>query len=776
MRIIWRIGALLNTTAMFAIWAAESAMGDEVLAIDVPGQNMAAALEELSVETGQSIAANKAFLRGIESTAVRGTMSVQEALRTMLTDTKLAAEKMPDGGFVVALSLDRNVVSQDADDEPFDLGTLLLRGDRSLLSEFDSSASVSVTTSEDLQRTPSVRTIEDVLNRTPNISEDPGNLNGVSIRGVDSAGPTGGAGAFSGGFRPRASVVVDGRTLSQFEATASVTSLYDIDQVEVFRGPQTASQGVNAIAGSTYIFTRDPTFFSESGVQLELGERNAVGIAGFVSGPIFEDQLAFRLTGEFSEEDFFLNFGTDVFPDANSLINRTLRGKLLWEPRSVQGFSALITLSYTDDSQPRNIIAIPPYEDLIARDANDPGLFEQESLGTILELNYDFASALSLSSVTTFSDYDIRLASEGAGTPDLSIGTFDGKEWSNETILRFGERTDQLSGLVGFRYSDSSQTDNVAIFAPAFPAQTLADDKTSLGIFGELTYRVTEKLNLTGGLRYQEDSQERQGAFIFVPVDYNETFAELLPKFEVAYDASETTRYGLSVSKGFNPGGFTVDLARGQLDTYDEETVWNYELFYRASALDGRLNLGANLFFSDWSGFQRRTVTGFDPGTGLPLASFENVDAESYGLEIDFDYQVSNQLSVYGGLGLLETSFSEVVSPGVTEDFEFAQAPNYSGSIGLDYRPIDNLTISGQMRFTDSYFSDDANSAVDKISSFMIADLSARYEFENGATVYGFITNVFDEGTATTQFTSALGTFGTVIEPRTFGFGLEMIF
>lgn len=771
-----RVGALLAATAIIAIWAADNARADALHAIDVPRQDMAAALEELSVETGQSIAANKSFLSGIESTSVQGAMSVEEALRRMLADTTLVAEKMSDGSHVVAPSLTQGVVSQNAIDEPFDLGTLVLRGDRSLQSEFESSASVSVTTSEDLERTPSVRSIEDVLNRTPNISEDPGNLNGVSIRGVDSAGPTGGAGAFSGGFRPRASVVVDGRTLSQFEATASVTSLYDIDQVEVFRGPQTASQGVNAIAGSTYIFTKDPTFFNESGFRLELGDRSAIGIAGFVSGPIIEDQLAFRLTGEFSEEDFFLNFGTDVFPDANSLINRTLRGKLLWEPEAIQGFNALLTLSYSDDSQPRNVIAIPSYEDLIARDANDPGLFEQESFGTILELNYDFASSLSLSSVTTFSDYDIRLASEGAGTPDLSIGTFDGEEWSNETILRLGNRTDQISGLVGFRYSESDQTDRVAIFAPLFPAQTLQDDKTSLGIFGELTYRATEKLSLTGGLRYQEDSQDRQGAFIFVPVSYNETFSELLPKFEIAYDANETARYGFSASKGFNPGGFTVDLARGQLDTYDEETVWNYELFYRTSALDGRLNVAANLFYSDWSGFQRRTVTGFDPGTGLPLASFENVDAESYGLEVEFDYAVYNQFSVYGGLGLLETSFSEAVAPGVTETFEFAQAPNFSGSIGLDYRPIDNLILSGQVRFTDNYFSDDANSAVDRISSFAIADLSARYEFVNGATAYAFVTNVFDESTATTQFSSALGTFGTVVEPRTFGFGLEMTF
>ena len=196
----------------------------------------------------------------------------------------------------------------------------------------------------------------------------------------------------------------------------------------------------------------------------------------------------------------------------------------------------------------------------------------------------------------------------------------------------------------------------------------------------------------------------------------------------------------------------------------------------RSSLLGGRLNVAGNLFFSDWDGFQKFTTTGFDPISGAPAGTFENIDAESYGLEVSADYAVDERLNIYGSVGLLDTSFEELVAPGVTDDFEFANAPGYSFTLGADYRPIEGLTLSGQVRHTDEYFSDDENNPLNRIDAFTLVDVSARYEFSTGAVIYAYVENVFDDIEATNIFQQSGQAIASTTVPRTVGVGLEFTF
>lgn len=292
--------ALLTTTALsLTLISAAPALAQDI--INIPAQPLSDALVELGNETGLQVLAPADAVAGKTSKAVSGPMTPEAALREMLSETDLNIRMPEENGAVLNF---QDVVSQNAQDDPFDLGTLVLRGDRSLKPVEEIGSSVVVVNEETISRTPGSSTVDDIVDRVPNITSTRRDEPPV-IRGIPTVGISSGAAAATGGFRPRGSFVVDGRPLSPWEYGFGGTSNYDIEQVEVYRGTQTASQGVNSIAGATFVFTKDPSFEFESGVKLEYGSRNLGRVAGYVSGPIIEDVLAFRLTGDFQKQDSF---------------------------------------------------------------------------------------------------------------------------------------------------------------------------------------------------------------------------------------------------------------------------------------------------------------------------------------------------------------------------------------------------------------------------------------------------------------------------------------
>ena len=137
----------------------------------------------------------------------------------------------------------------EAEQAPGSVDDIVVTAERANRTLRETSSSVDVSTREDIERKSGVYSANDLLDRIPNIlSIEPGN-DLPAVRGVDGTGPGGGATAFFAGARPRLSFQVDGRTLSANEATFGDTSLWDVQQVEVYRGPQSTLLGRNAIAG-----------------------------------------------------------------------------------------------------------------------------------------------------------------------------------------------------------------------------------------------------------------------------------------------------------------------------------------------------------------------------------------------------------------------------------------------------------------------------------------------------------------------------------------------
>ena len=143
------------------------------------------------------------------------------------------------------------------------LDTILVSGEKISRSLQETASSVEIITGEDLETRPDEENVQSAIQDVPNVYY-PGTA-GVApiIRGQDTQGPNTGAVAFYSGTVPRASINIDGHYQTYFETVFGATSIWDVDQIEVFRGPQTTSQGANSIAGAIIVKTKDPTFTPE---------------------------------------------------------------------------------------------------------------------------------------------------------------------------------------------------------------------------------------------------------------------------------------------------------------------------------------------------------------------------------------------------------------------------------------------------------------------------------------------------------------------------------
>lgn len=633
----------------------------------------------------------------------------------------------------------------------------------------ETASSVFVDTPTSIKSRAGGDNVDDFLLLIPNVHISGNQNNGPTLRGQNSTGVLSGVNAFFGGSRQRSTILLDGRPLSFNEFIYGQTSVWDVEQIEVFLGPQTTSQGPDSIAGAIYVNTKDPHYSDELALRAIGGNYNTYQFSGTVNTALVDNEVAVRASVDYRNHDSFVHYAfaeEDIGADRTEDSYKSGRIKLLWEPDHLPALTSLLTYSFNETQGPQSENIQPPFD---GRTRTVPGVsaFGTTTHAIVHDVSYTLNNAVTLSNRLTYANADIdRLAPLGQG-----VSQIERDEITNEFLVSYSPKDNQVNGVAGI-YLQSFDTDE-AINLDAFLLGdgAFTDKVTAVGVFGELTYPVSDRLFITGGLRYQEASQDRDGGFAALPpVNFDETFDEWLPKIGAAYAVNETTRVGIEARKGFNPGGVTLSFFTGQLDTFDEETLWNYETYVRSTFLDGRLQLQANLFYTDFDNAQRPVNIPVAGGVITELAQAEN--AKSYGTELQLTLKASSALTISGAVGLLNTELTEVSLDPTQEGNEFERAPSYSASLLVDYQVSDELKLNFQGRYTDDYFSDDTNAAVFRVNGFFLADVSASYRFSN-TRVFAYITNLFDEFNTIQQF--GPGT-AVVTDPREWGIGVEYFF
>lgn len=652
-----------------------------------------------------------------------------------------------------------------AQDAPSTVDEIIVTGERANRTLRETASSVSVSTHDDIDRRAGVYSVNDLLERIPNLlATEPGNEL-PAVRGVDGTGPGGGPTAFFGGARPRFSYQVDGRTLSANEATFGDTSLWDIEQVEVYRGPQSTLLGRNAIAGVVAIKTADPTFDWHGAARGVIGNRDEVQVSAAIGGPIVSDTLAFRLSADWKRSEDVVDFAP--YPGMRNpgrYDSKTIRGKPLLAPS--QDFRSLLTISYLDGREPQSNWVKQPFKERISI---DPGLaqpvFRARVTNAISDTTIAFTDALSLQLLLSASDFRInRYAPAGQG-----ISRIDGKEYLAQPLLRYAPAGSTVTGFIAayiFR-ADQDETNDL------LGGGAYRDETDTTAVFGEVTFKPTDALSLILGARYEQEKRDRVGATGPLVTDFHETYNEFLPKATVSLDLTPRVTIGVTAARGYNAGGSSVTLSPPFLAyTYKPESVWSYEGFARAR-LDHDLSLTANVFYSRYEDMQ---LPFYQTALSVEIRNAER--ATTYGAEVGLAWRPSPKNEVFANVGLLETEINRYSDP-LSVGNELPRAPAFNLSAGFNFSPDDRFELGADVRYSSAYFSDVLNQARGKVDPYAVVNARAAYNV-GPARLFLAVRNLLDSGKPIAKgilnpldpaFDNAV-----LLEPRKLSAGVELRF
>ncbi len=324
----------------------------------------------------------------------------------------------------------------------------VIEGEKIVRTLRDTTTSVGVVTGKDIEERQ-IRDLDAAVEQTANVitSEDPNT--GFVIRGLNSEGQTG---LQHISAVPLIGVVVDGVTQNPDTVRRGARGLWDVEQVEVLRGPQSTLQGRNALGGTVIVKTNDPTYKLGGVVEGTIGTNDLYG-AGFVlNAPIVAGQSAFRISGYKTEQDRGISYSDPYNEQLGLDAYDTLRGKLLIEPDSLPGFSALFTIARTNDQPGSAQVSGPNFGRELNATSDFTDFREGSADNYAADISYEFMPGLTLRSVTAFADTENTIkTAPGAAFSRYGDNT-DATDFTQDLRLEIANEGNGISGVVGLSY------------------------------------------------------------------------------------------------------------------------------------------------------------------------------------------------------------------------------------------------------------------------------------------------------------------------------------
>jgi outer membrane receptor protein involved in Fe transport len=643
-------------------------------------------------------------------------------------------------------------------------------GQRTPRSLRDTSASVAVYDQAALESQPGAQEVSGLLSVVPNMISDTGTNLAPAVRGADGTGPAQGADAFFAGSRARLNFQIDGRPASYNEVTFGDVALWDVQQVEVFRGPQSALQGRNAVAGTISVRTNDPTYHPEAKLRVIGGNQRNRQISGVLSGPIIANQLAYRISFDDQTTDSYVRFAPYATPTGQvdhpgRFEDLTIRGKLRIDPKALDGFSTLVTVSHASHTGPQTDTVAQPYDE---HDASFPAMpvFQPTTTGVVAESSWRTSDRLAFEDTLSVTSLNVtREATPGDGN-----ATIDAREIVFEPRVHFGLPETGIRGFGGVYLFHANQDEAIDLFGGG----TFADHTMTAALFGEVTLPAGPRLDLTLGGRLEREHHRRLGADGPFSIDFDETYHVFSPKVDLAWHATPASTIGVAVSRGYNGGGagFTYDPPFVSY-TYEPEFVWTYEGYTRTDLHGGRVSVTGNVFYSRYHDMQLPFNLSPDPNVWSFVV--RNADAAmTYGAEGGVEWTPAPGAEVYANVGLLKTRITNDPGSGI-EDHELPRSPAFTSSFGGRYQHGSGIDLSLSARFTDAYYSSVINEPRGRTDPYAVADAQIGYT-RSHTRIFLFANNLFNGGYAVLISPGATPADDTanILRPRRIGVGLTL--
>lgn len=743
------------------------------VAFDIPAQPLDSALAQFGAATGIQVIYDSNLSRSVRSNPVKGMMSPKAALDRMLWSSGLSPRFTGSQTVTLTRSGGAGAMAQATPSGAIVLDEITVQGEKVARDSFRTYTSVGVVTGQQISdyNIPDLQRSFDMLANVRQFKTGDGS-NGFVIRGLNSEGVT----APSGSSAPLISVIVDGAIQSTEATRRGARGIWDVDQIEVLRGPQSTIQGRNALAGAVVIKTNDPTYTPGVIVEGQAGGSDYHMGAFVVNAPLVQDQVALRVAGQTMRQNNDITYSNPALNPLGEDQLDQIRGKLLITPASMPGLRALFTVNRTLDNPMQTTVTGP---DFLARRYNlalspFPELRTAAVNNYIADISYEFSPGVKLQSITALADTKVRIT--GPNQPVwFRDDTRNGEDFSQDLRFSFDQAGSPLSGVLGLfagRFTNHTNAFATTSLAPFFPIQDAVFDfkDTSVAAYADLRYRIWDKWTLLGGGRLLRDESNRN--FVGTawdpfsgspPMSLNEVSensnTEFLPKFGLAYDLTTNQTIAGTVNKGYRKGFSELPIGTTTINQVDPEFMWAYELAYRSKWWDDRLQLNANVFYYDYKDQQLSVDV---PG-GAGQTMTQNVGkSHLYGGEIEVRVRPLEGLTLFASVGLLKTKFDEAVTfdQGALRNYrgnEFPESPSVTASAGGIWKHQSGLFVSTDVSYTDGYFSprDLANNPLRYVDAFTLVNAQLGYETKNG-TLAIFARNLFDEQYLTNVATPGL--------------------
>ncbi|MDB5366232.1 MAG: ligand-gated channel protein [Rhodospirillales bacterium] len=730
---------------------------------DIPGQELSAALKSFALAAGVELFYPPDLVRGKTAAPLRGDYSNTDALASLLAGSGLSYEFTGPKTLILQRAGERRsdaaavVPSAAASVRPAQTEDIVVTALKRSTKLQDTPISMSAVSGNQLENS-NIRDVAELTRQVPGMSTvdaGPG-LRRIVIRGIQGAG------------EPQVGIYYDEAPVSGSPGTTADAGshgpdlkLFDVQQVEVLRGPQGTLYGSGSMGGTVRVIFRKPANEFEAAVDASLASTRYGGMSyeanGMVNLPLVDEKVAARLVAYHRDRDGYIDNPGLHLKDVND--ETTSGGRLLvrFTPTDDLRIDAAAFLQRTDAHQP---IWYPAAGKFNSRNQAQLPLQDDYDLYNVTaQWNLGFATLTGVSSYyrrAQVQGYDtsdqlaglrnvpsICAALRGGGgpcnaaqlasynsyvntvTPSLLYQPQNVRSWTNELRLSStpggplnwtaGIFTESRRAYVTSRI-ESTDPANGLPYQPLRigTARDLHDKLTQKAAFGEFSYEALPGLTLTAGTRYFEYRKnivgettvglDLIGARLTPPTYVSSDESGWVSKFNVAYKLNPNMLVYVQAAEGFRPGGANQVLGLADnLTPYQSDSLWNYEAGLKTSWFDGRAIVNVDAYQIDWNNMQ---VTGITANGAYRFISNAGA-ARVRGIEFESSYSPIAGLDLQANATFSKAELSEdQINPQIVG----------AGRKGDRIPYVPKVTLSGAVQYVWPVWSD--------VNGFVRADVS----------------------------------------------------